>query len=484
MPLDATEQARLVRDGEASAGELLEDAIARVEQLNPQLNAVIHPLFEQAREQAAGELPDGPFRGVPFLVKDLSCYMKGAPVHEGMRALQEAGHVSDHDMWLARRLRRAGFVIFGRTNAPELGILPTTEPAAYGATHNPWDLERSPGGSSGGSAAAVAAGLVAAAHANDGGGSIRIPASHCGLVGLKPSRARVSLAPDFGDVMCGLVAELAVTRTVRDAAGILDAVHGPAPGDPYAAPTPVRAYREEVGADPGTLRIGLMTTPPGGQFETNPDCVAAAENAAALLEELGHTVERSHPGELDNPDQVANFLVRWTGGIDWNIKYWGDVLGRELTAEDVEPSTWALAEQGRAHTAGDMLRALEHGQLSSRRIADWWAHDGFDLLLTPTCAEPPPLLGEFDAPAENPLAPIMRAIPFATFTSAFNVTGQPAISLPVHQTPEGLPVGVQLVAGYGREDTLLRVAAQIEQAQPWVERTPATHAEAGIPQRR
>jgi amidase len=482
MTIDATEQARLIRDGEASPGELLEDAIARVERLNPQLNAVIHPLFEQAREEAANELPDGPFRGVPFLVKDLSCYMAGAPVHEGMRALREAGHLADHDMWLARRLRQAGFVILGRTNAPELGILPTTEPVAYGATHNPWDLERSPGGSSGGSAAAVAAGLVAAAHANDGGGSIRIPASHCGLVGLKPSRGRVSLAPDFGDVMSGLVAELAVTRSVRDTAAILDAVHGPAPGDPYAAPPPLRPYVDELGADPGRLRVGLMTAPPGGQFATHPECVTAAEYAAALLEELGHDVERSYPNELDDPDQVASFLVRWTGGIDWNLKYWSAVLGRELGPNDVEPSTWALAEQGRSHSAGDLLRTMEHAQASSRRIAAWWGDDGFDLLLTPTCAEPPPRLGEFDAPPDNPLAPIMRAIPFATFTSTFNVTGQPAISLPLHQTPDGLPVGIQLVAAYGREDVLLRVAAQLEQVRPWADRTPPIHAEITAPQ--
>jgi amidase len=480
--MDATEQARLVRDGEVSPSELVEDAIARVERLDPQLNAVIHPLFDQARRAAAGELPDGPFRGVPFLVKDLSCYMAGAPVHEGMRALRDAGHVADHDMSLARRFRRAGFVILGRTNAPELGILPTTEPVAYGATHNPWDLERSPGGSSGGSAAAVAAGLVAAAHANDGGGSIRIPASHCGLVGLKPSRARVSLAPDFGDIMCGLVAELAVTRSVRDAAAILDAVHGPEPGDPYAVPLPLRPYMQEVGADAGRLHVGVMTTPAGGQSETHPECITAADRAAAILAELGHDVESSHPSELDDAEQIANFLVRWTAGIDWNLKYWGGVLGRELGPDDVEPCTWALAEQGRSHSAGDLLRALEHAQASARRTAAWWGQDGFDLLLTPTCAEPAPRLGEFDAPPENPLAPIMRAIPFAAFTAGFNTTGQPAISLPLHQTADGLPVGVQLVAAHGREDLLLRVAALLEDACPWADRTPPVHAESAAPQ--
>jgi amidase len=480
--IDATEQARLVRDGQASPPELLEDAIERLERLNPQLNAVIHPLIDQAREAVATELPDGPFRGVPFLVKDLSCYMAGVPVHEGMRAVRDAGHVADHDMWLTQRFRRAGFVILGRTNTPELGILPTTEPVAYGPTHNPWDLGRSPGGSSGGSAAAVAAGIVAAAHANDGGGSIRIPASHCGLVGLKPSRARVSLAPDFGEVLGGLVIELAVTKSVRDAAGILDAVHGPAPGDPYAAPPPSRPYVEEVGAPPGQLRIGLMTAPSGGLFETHPECVAAAEGAAALLEELGHSVEVSHPSEMDDPELISTFLVNWTAGVDWNLKYWSGVIGRELGPDDVEPCTWALAEQGRTHSAGDLLRATEKAQRASRGIASWWADDGFDLLLTPTCAEPPPRLGEFDAPPDNPAAPLLRAIPFGTFTAGFNTTGQPAISLPLHVSTDGLPIGVHLVAAYGREDLLLRVAAQVEQARPWADRTPPVHAERPVTQ--
>lgn len=478
MSIDATEQARMIRDREASPSELVEEAIGRLERLNPQLNAMIHPVIDQAREAAAGELPDGPFRGVPFLVKDLSCYMEGVPVHEGMRVLKQAGHVADHDMWLTRRFREAGFVILGRTNVPELGILPTTEPVAYGPTRNPWDLDRSPGGSSGGSAAAVAAGIVAAAHGNDGGGSIRIPASHCGLVGLKPSRARVSLAPDFGDLLGGLVVELALTRSVRDAAGILDAVHGPAPGDPYAAPPPERPYADEVGADPGRLRIGVMMTPPGGQFETHPECVQAVKGAAAALEELGHHLEEGYPAEMDVPELVANFIVRWTVSQDYNLKYWGGVIGREIGPDDVEPCTWALAEQGRSQTGGDYLLAVEQAQVSSRRLAAWWAEDGFDLLLTPTCAEPPPRLGEFESPPDNPMAPLLRAIPFGTFTAGFNTTGQPAISLPLHITADGLPVGIQLVAAYGREDLLLRVAAQLEQARPWADRTPPVHAEA------
>jgi len=464
--MDATAQAHLVRDGEASPAELIDAAIERIERLNPELNAVIHERFERAREEARGELPDGPFRGVPMLLKDLHAYQEGEPIHEGTAFLKALDYRATHDTEVVRRYRAAGFVFVGRTNTPEFGILPTTEPAVYGPTRNPWDKERSPGGSSGGAASAVASGMVTAAHASDGGGSIRIPAAHCGLVGLKPSRARVSSAPDFGDVMGGLTTELAVTRSVRDAAAFLDAIHGPAPGDPYAVPPPARPFLDEVGADAGHLRIGVLTRPPGGQFEAHPACVAAAQDAAKLLAELGHHVDEDAPDGLDDPDYIPQFLVRWTSGVLWNLKYWAAEIGREIEPGDVEPLTWALAELGRSHTGADFLRAVEHAQLLSRRGAQWW-EDGHDLLLTPTTAEPAPLIGEHDAPADNPLMPIVRATPFAVFTAGFNTTGQPAISLPLGQTEDGLPVGVQLVAAFGREDLLLRVAAQIEEARPW-----------------
>lgn len=470
--MDAMEQAALVRSGEVSPAELVDQAIERIERLNPEINAVIHERFDAAREEAAGELPDGPFRGVPMLLKDLHAYQAGEPIHEGAAFLKALDHRADHDTVVVERYRTAGFVIVGRTNTPEFGILPTTEPAAHGATKNPWDTSRSPGGSSGGSAAAVASGMVTVAHASDGGGSIRIPAAHCGLVGLKPSRARVSSGPDFGDVMGGLTTELAVTRSVRDTAAMLDAIHGPAPGDPYAVPAPERPFLEEVGAKAGRLRIGMLTTPPGGQFEAHPACVAAARAAGDLLASLGHDVDDSAPDGLDDPDYIPNFLVRWTSGVLWNLKYWAAEIGRELTPDDVERLTWALAEAGRAHSGADFLRAVEYGQKVSRDTAQWWA-DGHDLLLTPTTAEPAPLLGEHDAPPDNPLMPIIRATPFAVFTAGFNTTGQPAISLPLGQTEDGLPVGVQLVAAFGREDLLLRVAAQLEQAAPWADRLPA-----------
>src|SRR5919109_2330750 len=304
---DATALAELVRSGEASPRELADAAIERIEALNPQLNAVITPLFEKGLAAADGELPAGPFRGVPMLVKDLICHTAGDPLHEGMRFLRELGWTEEEDTWLAGRFREAGFVILGKTNTPELGILPTTEPEAYGATRNPWDPERSPAGSTGGSAAAVAAGMVPLAHANDGGGSIRLPAAACGLVGLKPSRGRVSLAPGFGDVMSGLVAELCVARSVRDVATLLEWVADPPPGEPYVAPARERPYTEELEASPGQLRIGLMSEAPGGSVPIHPDCVAAAEDAGRLLESLGHAVERSHPGRLDDKQYIPSF---------------------------------------------------------------------------------------------------------------------------------------------------------------------------------
>src|SRR3954449_4272710 len=288
--LDATAQAELVRKGEVSPPELVGAAIERIEAANGEVNAVIHKLYDEGREAASGDLPDGPFRGVPFLLKDLGAAFAGQPLHMGMQYLKDADFRAPVDTHLAERFRRAGFVTIGKTNTPELGILPTTEPKAYGPSRNPWDTTRSTGGSSGGSAAAVASGMVPVAHANDGGGSIRIPASECGLVGLKPSRQRISEGPIIGDNMSGLTVELVVSRSVRDTAAILDAVHGPAPGDPYVAPPPERRYVDELGADPGKLRIGLITDPVADETPQQ-EVVDAARDAGELLESLGHEVE-------------------------------------------------------------------------------------------------------------------------------------------------------------------------------------------------
>jgi amidase len=479
--LDATAQAELVRNGDATATELTRAAIERIEALQPRVNALTTNRFERALEEAAltdqgqGVAPaDAPFRGVPFLVKDLAIPMAGEPAHEGMRALKESGWVAPITSHLARRWQEAGLIILGRTNSPELGIMPTTEPEAYGPTRNPWNTDRSSGGSSGGSAAAVASGMVPAAHASDGGGSIRIPAACCGLVGLKTSRGRVSVGPSSGEIARPLSVQFAVTRTVRDAAALLDVAAGPEPGDPFVAPAPSRSYRAEVGADPGSLRIGIMTTMPGSEENVHPDCVAAAEWAARLLETAGHKVEVAHPETLDNPERMEAFIPMWSAMAASNLAIWGRALGRELGEDDVEPLTWLLAEHGRRVDAVAYTDALFSMQAFTRRFMQWWA-DGWDLLLTPTLGEPPPELGVLSTPDE-PFVGYGRAATFTPYSPVANQTGQPAISLPLEQGADGMPVGVHLVADYGREDVLLRVAAQLETAAPWADRRPAVHA--------
>ncbi len=474
--LDATAQAELVRSGEASPADLAEAAIARIEATNGEVGAVIHPLFEEGLAAANGELPDGPFRGVPFLLKDLGAAFAGQPMHMGMQYLKERDFRAPIDTYLAQRFRQAGLVTIGKTNTPELGILPTAEPRAYGPTRNPWDLGRSSGGSSGGSAAAVAAGMVPFAHANDGGGSIRIPAANCGLVGLKPSRQRISEGPLVGDIMSGLTCELCVSHSVRDTAALLEAVHGPAPGDPYVAPPPLRPYTEEVGADPGKLRIALWTETTI-ERDADPETVAAARQAAKTLEGLGHTVEEPDLATLRNVDLVQPFLVRWAAGQAAVLDQLGIATGNVIGAADVEPLSWALAEIGRRHSAGEYLTAVGQHQVMSRMFAG--IHEsGFDLLLSPTLGEPPPPLGSFDDSGPEPMAAFERAFVDGCFTAPFNATGQPAISLPLHWSGDGLPIGVQLVAPLGREDLLLRVASQLERAVPWADRTPPLFAAA------
>jgi len=390
---DATAVAELVRRGAVTPLELVDAAIARIEKVDPQLNAVIIPLFDKARRRAqASTLPNGPFRGVPFLLKDLFCQTAGDPYHAGMRLLRERGWTSGHDTYLAAKFIAAGFVVLGKTNAPELGPVPTTEPVAHGPTRNPWDTSRTPMGSSGGSAAAVAAGLVPVAHGNDGGGSIRVPASACGLVGLKPSRGRTSLGPDFGESWSGLVAEHVLTRSVRDTAAILDVAAGPMPGDPYYAPPPARSFLQNVGAPAGRLRIALMRQAPGGMFPLHADCAAAVSDAARLLETLGHDVQESHPPALDDADFAQHVTAVVTSWTAYDLDFWSAATGTEITASDVEPYTWALADMGRAISAPGYIEAVLWLQGYTRRVASWW-EQGFDLLLTPTMCEPPPPLG-------------------------------------------------------------------------------------------
>jgi amidase len=466
--MDAVAQADLVARGEVTPLELLDAAIERIERIDPELNAVTIRWFDHARDTARTELPDGPFRGVPFLIKDLFAGYAGQPITNGNRALKNAGTIADTDTTLVSRFRDAGLVIAGRTNSPELGSVPTTEPLAWGATHNPWDLTRSPGGSSGGAAAAVASGMVPFAHASDGGGSIRIPASCCGLVGLKPSQGRISLGPIRDET--ALSVELCVSRTVRDTATLLDAVRGPGVGDTVIAPAPTRSYVDEIGADPGRLRIGLLDHPPQGG-SVAPECATAAHSVAALLESLGHTVEQAWPAALEDTSLAVHFATLWTTNMGVGLRRFEEQIGRPLAADEFEPLNRAQAEIAAHFTAVDYALAFSAATHLRRSVQAWWA-DGWDLLLTPTVAELPLPLGTIGNNPDNPLAAVERSFQFIPFTPPFNVSGQPAINVPVEWTDDGLPVGVQLVAAYGREDVLLRVAGQLESARPWAQRIP------------
>ena len=471
--LDAVGHADLIARAALTPLEAVDAAIARIARLDPYLNAVIAPLFDAARDAArAPDLAKGPLRGVPFLLKDLVVQQAGQPYWCGNGALRAAGHQSAADTALGARFRTAGLITLGKTNLPEFGPQPTTQPLAFGATHNPWRLDRTPGGSSGGSCAAVAAGLVPIAHANDGGGSIRLPAGWCGLVGLKPSRGRVPLPST--EVGRNPV-ELVVARSLRDVAAALDAVHGPEPGDLYAVPPPARPFARELGADPGRLRVGLLTRSPLG--EVHGECTRAAEGAARQREALGHAVELAWPEALFDADVGRRTAALWAVDTARNVLDLARVLGRPVTADDVEPYTWATAEYARRFTGADYLQAQCVQQDYACRVARWWS-GGWDLLLTPTSVEPPPRLDELTPDPDRPLAIGRRFGRISAFTMPWNVTGQPAISLPLHWTADGLPVGVQLVAAFGREDLLLRVAAQLEQAMPWSHRRPPDPAEA------
>lgn len=469
--LSATEQAALVRQGEVTSVELVDDAIARIEKFNGELNAVIIERFDKARAEAAGNLPDGPFRGVPIVLKDLDGASRGDPHHCGMKWLKEMHWVEREDTYSIANLRATGAVFLGKTNCPEMGLVPTTEPEAYGPTRNPWDTRRSTGGSSGGTAAAVASGMVALGSAGDGGGSIRIPASECGLVGLKPTRGRVSLGPAHGELWDGLVVRGVLTRTVLDTAVALDAMSSPMVGEPYYAPPFERPLADEVGRDPGKLRIGFTTKAPAAMAETQTDPTAAVTDAAELLASLGHEVEESAPGALYEVDPTE-FAINLIGAnLSQELGHWERRTGQKVDLDQLELSTKVFAELGLSIIARDYLNAVEQVHLLSRGVQQWWA-DGFDLLLTPTIPEPPPELGQFIATEDNPLQAMLRSGMIVPFVAPFNLTGQPAISLPLHWNDAGLPIGVQLVGAYGREDTLVRIAAQLEQARPWKDKHP------------
>ena len=464
---DALGLAELIRGKQVSPEEVLETAIERVESANGAINAVIHKMYDEARKTIADRLPDGPFAGVPFMLKDLGVLYAGQPTSFGSRLF--ADFVPDHDSTIVERHRAAGLVIMGKTNTPEHGICATTEPALHGPTRNPWGLERSAGGSSGGAAAAVAARMLPMAHGTDGGGSIRIPAANCGLFGMKPTRARTPAGPDVGEGGGGMSTGHCVSRSVRDSAALLDATQGAAPGDPYGAPPPARPYLAEVGADPGRLRIALMTRAPGGS-PLDPECVRAVEAAAKLCADLGHSVEPATP-KFDAAEIRRNWRVI-IGCNLWNtLSARAETLGRTLGPDDVEPITWLWAQACKDLSGPEYALAIQAMHRVGRALAAFFAD--FDLLLSPTMAKPPIPLGVMDM-ASSDLDDyfdrlLMDEIPF---TPLFNESGGPAMSVPLHWTEDGLPVGIHFGAPFGDEATLFRLAAQLEEAKPWADRRP------------
>ncbi|GAB7183925.1 hypothetical protein ATKI12_3756 [Kitasatospora sp. Ki12] len=465
--LDATDQAALVRAGTVSAEELVTAAIARIERLDPGLNAVITPAFDRALDQVRAGLPDGPFRGVPYLLKDLATEQAGVRFTEGSAFLRD--HVSRRDQELVRRLRAAGLVLLGKTNTPEFGMSPTCEPLLHGPTRNPWDRTRTTGGSSGGSAAAVAARLVPAAHGNDAGGSLRFPASCCGLFGLKPGRARVPLGPAYGDAFGGWAAEHALTRTVRDSAALLDAVAGPEPGDPYPAPPAAGPFRAEVDRQPGRLRIAYSLRTAGGH-PVHPDCAAALDDAVRLCAGLGHEPAEAHlPGLTDEVSDAIGTV--FGAAMAWIVAYWTRELGRPPRPEELEPYTLASWEHGRRVSAGDYLLAVTTLQSFARTVAGFLTR--YDLWLTPTLARPPLPLGEMTSTEDDPWRTARAAAPFVAFPAVVaNLTGAPAMSVPLYHSATGLPIGVHVLGRPGGEATLLRLAGQLERARPWSRRAP------------
>ena len=463
---DAVGLAQLVRKGEASPEHLLEEAIARVEQRDPALNTVVSKLYDHARKAIRAGLPDGPLRGVPFLLKDLHALCSGAVTTNGSRFFKD--NLADHDTELVSRYRRGGLVIFGKTNTPEFGLTVTTEPVLFGPTRNPWSRAHTAGGSSGGAAAAVAAGLAPAAHASDGGGSIRIPSSCCGVFGLKPTRGRNPLGPDRGEGWSGMSTEHAVTRSVRDSAALLDLTCGPDVGAPYFATPPRQPYSSEVGVDPGRLRIAFATHTPAGE-QVAPECRQAVAETARLLDGVGHRLEEA---KLDFVPEELGLAFRTViaGNTRVAIESYAAKLGRQPSPEAFEKITWLLFESGATASAADYARAVQVLHRTGRMVARFFEH--YDLLLTPTLPRPPEKLGVFDMNTDNAEGYRIAVALFTAFTAPFNASGNPAMSVPLHWASSGLPIGVQFAGRYGEEGTLLRLASQLEQARPWFHRRP------------
>lgn len=479
--------AELVCNKQITSAELVEEAIRRIETYNPKLNAVVNKLYDRARSAAKSQLPDGPFTGVPFLVKDLISTMEGIPTSYGTRWMKDLP--MPHDSEMVRRFRASGAVIVGKTNTPEFGLVPYTEPEVFGPTHNPWDLTRTPGGSSGGSACAVAARLVPLASGGDGGGSIRIPASCCGVFGLKPTRARTPTGPDVGEMWHGFAQEHVLSRSVRDSAAMLDAVSGTDVGAPYFAPPQERSYLQEVSTDPGHLRIAFTSHPFMGH-EVHPDCLAGMEKTVSLLQSLGHELVEDKPAINGEEFSIA-FLTVVAGETRADIEWVSGLVKRKPALAGFEPSTYAVGLLGKAMSASDYANAVRYMQAVSRDIGRFF--ESYDLLLTPTLSQPPVPIGSLQPPSSQ--MPLIRLIgqlnagwllnalgvikplaaqtfDFIPYTPVFNVTGQPAMSVPLVWNDAGLPIGMHFVGRFGDEATLFRLAGQLERAQPWFDRAP------------
>ena len=462
--LDGLGLAECVAKKDVTPAELLEAAIARTEKLNPALNAVILKDYERARTTIKGTLPQGAFTGVPFLLKDIALQCQGLPTRQGSAFFPP--FPADHDSFLMARFRAAGLVAFGKTNVPEFGLMPTTEGRLYGPAHNPWNLAHSTGGSSGGSAAAVAAGIVPLAHANDGGGSIRIPSSICGLVGLKPSRGRVSAGPDLGEPVDGLSIELVVSRSVRDTAAALDAAGGNEPGDPVAAPPAPASYLKASQEEPKRLKIGFTTKRLDGTA-VHSDCAAAVEQTAKLCEELGHEVSEASP-DIDLDFLMPAFSAVWCSNLTAVIDFIARLTGQTPGLDNLEGLTLGYYEAGKRVTGSQYVQSKMMLNQVARIAAKF--HQSYDLWLTPTLGAPPWKLGFIDIDDRDTDKVMKLLSDYVPFTPVQNGTGQPAINLPLHWNAAGLPIGVHFVAPLGGELTLLRLAVQLERARPWFAR--------------
>lgn len=464
---DAIGLANLVRTKQVSPKELLDAAISRCEAVNGRLNAVVLKHYDEARDAVEQGLPHGPLHGVPYLLKDIGIAMQGTPTTSGVAALKDLPARADST--LMERTRAAGVAVFGKTHTPEMGLSSSSESRLFGKTANPWNDEVIAGGSSGGAAAAIAAGIVPMAHASDGGGSIRIPASCCGLFGLKPSRGRTPAGPSRGEGWGGMSAAHAISRSVRDSALWLDLTHGPAPGDPYAAPPPRRPYLVEAMTEPGCLRIGVAKAPPL-PFPVHQDCEFAVDRTTMLLESLGHHVEQIDLPKID-PNALLNAQgVVLNANIAATLDEIGAARGKKLEARDVERATWARSERAAKATSADYAAAMTTLHHVGRAMG--MLTERVDVIVQPALAKPPLKLGVLDMDREDLGGLFRDLLSFIPFTGLYNISGQPSMSVPLHWNSAGLPIGVMFSAAYGCEDVLFQLAGQLERAQPWFDRIP------------